>query len=348
MYQYKDHLGNIRLSYAKNPATQVLTIIDENNYYPFGLKHNGYNDYVPTSNKYKYQGQERQDELGLEWDSFKYRNYDYAIGRFMSIDPLAENYPYNSTYAFQENKLGMGTELEGKELQLHNWLAVDAVVNPNGVGAHTMGFSQGLTNIGVGLWNAVKNPVSTAKGLGNTALWLAVGSQGSEALDSALGTNSSGAGDTILNGVYKGTDSLINGDGVARGEVVGEVAGSLIAGEVIGAGFSKVRSTMKGGLSEAPVTNELYSRPNNATTAAQRKSVQGKPCVDCGGTSEPMIANHIKPLVQEWYETGSIDLKKMKSTESVNSHCQTCSGKQAGEMSAYSKKMKAIINDRKK
>jgi RHS repeat-associated protein len=76
-------------------------------------------DLSPCTNckyKYKYQGQERQDELGLNWDSFKWRNYDYALGRFMSIDPLAEKYPYNSTYAFQENKMGMGRELEGLEL----------------------------------------------------------------------------------------------------------------------------------------------------------------------------------------------------------------------------------------
>ncbi|GLB48421.1 RHS repeat-associated core domain-containing protein [Neptunitalea lumnitzerae] len=51
---------------------------------------------------FKYQGQERNEDLGLNWDSFKWRNYDYAIGRFMSIDPLAEQMrrfsPY--TYAF--------------------------------------------------------------------------------------------------------------------------------------------------------------------------------------------------------------------------------------------------------
>lgn len=34
----------------------------------------------------------------------------------MSIDPLAEKYSYNSTYAFQENKMGLGRELEGLEL----------------------------------------------------------------------------------------------------------------------------------------------------------------------------------------------------------------------------------------
>ena len=60
--------------------------------------------------------------LNLNWDSFKYRNYDYAIGRFMSVDPLAEKYPYNSLYAFQENKLGLGRELEGLEVRMFEWL----------------------------------------------------------------------------------------------------------------------------------------------------------------------------------------------------------------------------------
>lgn len=120
VYNYTDHLGNVRLSYKdtdKNGAISSNELLEESNYYPFGLKHNGYNgNNAQPDYKYKYQGQERQDELGLNWDSFKYRNYDYAIGRFMSIDPLAEDYPYNSTYAFQENKMGLGRELEGLEL----------------------------------------------------------------------------------------------------------------------------------------------------------------------------------------------------------------------------------------
>ena len=65
--------------------------------------------------KYLYQEQERQDELGLNWDSFKYRNYDYAIGRFMSVDPLAEKYAYNGVYNFSENRVIDGRELEGLE-----------------------------------------------------------------------------------------------------------------------------------------------------------------------------------------------------------------------------------------
>jgi RHS repeat-associated protein len=36
-------LGNIRLSYGINPATGLLKKMEENNYYPFGLKHGTYN-----------------------------------------------------------------------------------------------------------------------------------------------------------------------------------------------------------------------------------------------------------------------------------------------------------------
>lgn len=46
VYQFKDHLGNIRLSYKNvgTPTNPVLDIIEEKNYYPFGLKHKGYNN----------------------------------------------------------------------------------------------------------------------------------------------------------------------------------------------------------------------------------------------------------------------------------------------------------------
>ncbi|WP_428979069.1 RHS repeat-associated core domain-containing protein [Flavobacterium lipolyticum] len=91
------------MSYTKNPATQVLTIIDENNYYPFGLKHKGYNDYVPTSNKYKYNGKELQDELGLNFYDYGARNYDPALGRWMNVDPLAEQMRRHSPYNYAFN-----------------------------------------------------------------------------------------------------------------------------------------------------------------------------------------------------------------------------------------------------
>jgi len=102
IYQYKDHLGNIRLSYKDNNGN--LEIVEENNYYPFGLKHKGYNNVVNGSAyPYGYNGKEENDELGLEWLDFGWRNYDASLGRWMNIDPLAEKMRRHSPYNYAFN-----------------------------------------------------------------------------------------------------------------------------------------------------------------------------------------------------------------------------------------------------
>ncbi|HUH34585.1 MAG TPA: hypothetical protein VL022_02010 [Moheibacter sp.] len=42
IYNYTDHLGNVRLSYTLDPQAGTLKIVDEHHYYPFGLKHGVY------------------------------------------------------------------------------------------------------------------------------------------------------------------------------------------------------------------------------------------------------------------------------------------------------------------
>jgi RHS repeat-associated protein len=103
IYQYKDHLGNIRLSYDK-----TLAIKEESNFYPFGLKQEGYNTVkIGFENKYKYNGKELQDESigGNQLNLYDYgaRNYDSALGRWMNIDPLAEISRRNSPYTYALN-----------------------------------------------------------------------------------------------------------------------------------------------------------------------------------------------------------------------------------------------------
>ena len=67
--------------------------------------------------RFGFQGQETDDEVygGENAVSFKYRVHDARIGRFLSIDPLAPEYPWNSPYAFSENKVIQFIELEGLE-----------------------------------------------------------------------------------------------------------------------------------------------------------------------------------------------------------------------------------------
>src|SRR5690606_29716804 len=116
-------VGNPTHFYIDNvyASTGEPEIVEENNYYPFGLKHKGYNNVVSANvnsvaSKYKtYQGQEFTDDLGLNVHEWKYRISDPAIGRFWQVDPLAEDYVYNGVYNFSENRVIDAVELEGLE-----------------------------------------------------------------------------------------------------------------------------------------------------------------------------------------------------------------------------------------
>ncbi len=113
-YQYTDHLGNIRLSYKdvnrNNGSASSLQIQEENNYYPFGLKHQGYNNtHIGRDHKFGFGGKEEQDDdvygMQLNWLDFHARNYDAALGRWMNLDPLADSeLQFNqSPYAYTWN-----------------------------------------------------------------------------------------------------------------------------------------------------------------------------------------------------------------------------------------------------
>ncbi|MEW4923106.1 hypothetical protein [Algibacter sp. 2305UL17-15] len=70
------------------------------------------------SYRYGFQGQEKDDEVkGTSGSSVNYtfRMHDPRVGRFFAVDPLAHSYPWNSTYAFSENRVIDGIELEGLE-----------------------------------------------------------------------------------------------------------------------------------------------------------------------------------------------------------------------------------------
>ena len=137
VYNYLDHLGNIRMSYGVDPETEELKILEENHYYPFGLKHTNYNNgkreyqkdeedpeilkvkSVPgvedVAYKYRYNSKEWQDELSLNLYDYGARNYDPAIGRWMNIDPLAEKSRRWSTYSYCYNNPMRFTDPEGMQ-----------------------------------------------------------------------------------------------------------------------------------------------------------------------------------------------------------------------------------------
>jgi RHS repeat-associated protein len=114
IYNYTDHLGNVRLSYLNNGSG--AEVLEESNYYPFGLKHEGYN--VLTGNsayKYKYNGKELQETGMYDYGA---RFYMPDIGRWGVIDNKAEKYPSMSPYTYAGNNPIAFIDPDGNELML--------------------------------------------------------------------------------------------------------------------------------------------------------------------------------------------------------------------------------------
>lgn len=73
--------------------------------------------------RYGFQGQEKDDEVKGKGNSvnYTYRMHDPRLGRFFAVDPLAPSYPWNSPYAFSENRVIDGIDLEGREFSKSTW-----------------------------------------------------------------------------------------------------------------------------------------------------------------------------------------------------------------------------------
>jgi len=135
VYNYKDHLGNTRVSYAWDENENKLKTIEENHYYPYGLQHNGYQggraigeldeggisypkakgipgnggveqNFINYSGNqsyaYHYNGNEFQSELGMNWYDMNLRMYDPALARWMVQDPVI-HYTKSTYNAFDNN-----------------------------------------------------------------------------------------------------------------------------------------------------------------------------------------------------------------------------------------------------
>ena len=149
IYNYKDHLGNVRLSYTDTNKDGVIQprrffvrecdgpwdpfnqpncidtwkpgeIVEVNNYYPFGLMHN-YTATTQNAYQYKYNDKELQETGMYDYGA---RFYMPDIGRWGVIDPMAEKYRRWSPYNYAVNNPIMFTDPDGRDVTFSGAAAV--------------------------------------------------------------------------------------------------------------------------------------------------------------------------------------------------------------------------------
>ena len=116
-FNLTDHLGNIRVT-----IDQSGTVVQKDDYYPFGLTFNHWNETSPE-NQYKYNGKEYQSET--QWFDYEWRNYDASLGRFNSIDPHADRYLSMSPYNYAFNNPILFVDPDGRDGTLYLQVLTD-------------------------------------------------------------------------------------------------------------------------------------------------------------------------------------------------------------------------------
>ena len=127
-YELTNHLGNVMVTITDKRKAHYVgtkidfyypTVVSTIDYYPFGMEMPG-RIKGDTSYRFGFNGQMQDNEFAGKDGAhleFEFREYDSRICRFWKMDPLFKQYPWNSTYAFAENRPIDGIDLEGAEWQ---------------------------------------------------------------------------------------------------------------------------------------------------------------------------------------------------------------------------------------
>jgi len=123
VYEYflQDHLGNTRVAFFADTVTAIPN--QYNDYYPFGMEMT-VNDQDQSDNLYRYNGKELQsdglNQIPLDWYDYGARFYDPSLGRWHTVDPLAESYYNFSPYNYVLNNPLIFIDPDGRDVDLSN------------------------------------------------------------------------------------------------------------------------------------------------------------------------------------------------------------------------------------
>ncbi len=198
-------------------TVQESSVIQVNNYYPFGMQSYTWLREGETDNAYLFQGKELIAQTG--WHDFGSRMYYGDLGRWFAVDPQKQ---FGSPYLAMGNMPMMGVDPDGEWVHILIGAVAGAVFNV-------------VTNLG-----SIKNPVDFFKFAGVGA---AGGAAGAATGNFALAGAIVGGGNTWAQGgnaqqivMGAGIGAIAGGIGGSAGSAVGKnLAGGFVKGFVQGA-----------------------------------------------------------------------------------------------------------------
>ncbi|WP_139166633.1 RHS repeat-associated core domain-containing protein [Epilithonimonas hungarica] len=114
----------MRLSYARNPDTGSIDVLDRNDYYPFGMNMQGVDSSFDTMGSFLNHKYNRKELQETGFYDYGWRQYMPDLGRWFGMDKLSETYSSTSPYAYVMNNPAMNFDPDGRYTQGSgdNWL----------------------------------------------------------------------------------------------------------------------------------------------------------------------------------------------------------------------------------
>jgi RHS repeat-associated protein len=186
-YELTNHLGNVlavvtdrklgqdtTVNATYTPQYYLPDIYSVQNYYAFGQNlpqwsSSALND--PKRYRFGFNGKEDEDEWTKQ--DYGFRMYDPRVARFLSVDPLASKFPWNSPFSFAENDVIRSIDLDGAEKVAVNSLSSPVVGTP-GKAKITISLDYHIVSTGRGAVSIPVNPADIEKLFqkGNRTLYL--------------------------------------------------------------------------------------------------------------------------------------------------------------------------------
>jgi RHS repeat-associated protein len=325
-FVHRDHLSSVRLETRKDTGAVAL----RQRYAPYGDRQVTAPSGCGDGEERGFIGERHDPEAGLLY--LHARFYDPVLGRFLSPDwwdPIEEDVAANGGAA------GVLSSPVGTNRYAY---AGNDPVNKSDPNGHAIGEeapdvpSPDPTRSG----EVQASDINGIDPATDPRVEIAQNSPLQDALDRLKSLNKSQAAARIRAGKSRPGDlSIVDNQSTGYGPEEEPTIGP--SSRVLGIPLNPGRPH--------PSVTAPYSRPTNPT-AAQRKSVQGRPCSNCQTVEDKMIADHKRPMVEEYYSTGRIDLNNAKTIEAVQPHCSSCSVQQSILARAYGAFMRAVLGRR--